>query len=181
MRETADVVIVGAGPAGSAAAILLARAGLAVTLVEKQRFPRRKVCGECIAASNLPLLELLGIGAAFDALAGAPLRRVALLRGADCVVASLPRAPDARQAWGRALGRETLDALLVNAARAAGATVLQPWSVTAIDAGAERPSCQVRSIETGTALMIGARAVIAANGSWSRASLEGRVAPKPAD
>ena len=45
--------IVGAGPAGSAAAILLARAGWSVALVERQRFPRRKVCGECIAASNL--------------------------------------------------------------------------------------------------------------------------------
>ena len=57
-----DAVIVGAGPAGSTAAILLARAGWSVALVEKQRFPRRKVCGECLAASNLPLLDALGIG-----------------------------------------------------------------------------------------------------------------------
>ena len=60
-----DAVIVGAGPAGSTAAILLARAGWSVALVEKQRFPRRKVCGECLAASNLPLLDALGIGVAF--------------------------------------------------------------------------------------------------------------------
>ena len=59
-----DALIVGAGPAGSSAAALLARAGWSVAIVEKQAFPRRKVCGECVAASNLPLLEALGISPA---------------------------------------------------------------------------------------------------------------------
>ncbi|MGZ5657902.1 MAG: NAD(P)/FAD-dependent oxidoreductase, partial [Caldimonas sp.] len=63
MSTRFDAVVVGAGPAGSAAATLLARAGWSVALVERQRFPRRKVCGECIAASNLPLLDALGVGA----------------------------------------------------------------------------------------------------------------------
>ena len=58
-----DAAIVGAGPAGSASAILLAHAGWSVALIERQAFPRRKVCGECIAASNLPLLHALGVGA----------------------------------------------------------------------------------------------------------------------
>ncbi|MEO8808750.1 MAG: FAD-dependent oxidoreductase, partial [Rhodanobacter sp.] len=48
-----DAIIVGAGPAGSTAAILLAKAGWSVALVEKHAYPRRKVCGECIAATNL--------------------------------------------------------------------------------------------------------------------------------
>jgi len=74
MRAAFDAVIIGAGPAGCAAAILLARAGWSVALVEKQRFPRRKVCGECIAASNLPLLDSLGVGAAFATCAGPELR-----------------------------------------------------------------------------------------------------------
>ncbi len=52
-RTEFDVVVVGAGPAGSTVAIELARAGWSVALIERQRFPRRKVCGECIAASNL--------------------------------------------------------------------------------------------------------------------------------
>ena len=55
METSFDAVIIGAGPAGSAAAIWLARAGWSVALVEKQAFPRRKVCGECMAASNRPL------------------------------------------------------------------------------------------------------------------------------
>ena len=45
MRTGFDALIIGAGPAGSSAAILLARAGWSVALIEKQRFPRRKVCG----------------------------------------------------------------------------------------------------------------------------------------
>ena len=75
MQTEFDAIIIGGGPAGSSAAILLARAGWSVALVEKQIFPRRKVCGECIAASNLPLLEALGIGVAFEAAAGPELRR----------------------------------------------------------------------------------------------------------
>ncbi|HEX5906256.1 MAG TPA: FAD-dependent oxidoreductase, partial [Propionibacteriaceae bacterium] len=42
----ADVVVVGAGPAGSATATHLARHGLRVSLLEKSRFPREKVCGD---------------------------------------------------------------------------------------------------------------------------------------
>jgi len=60
MNTEFDAVIIGAGPAGSSAAIMLARAGWSVALIEKQKFPRRKVCGECIAANNLPLLRALG-------------------------------------------------------------------------------------------------------------------------
>ena len=119
-----DAIIIGAGPAGSSAAILLARAGWSVALVEKQRFPRRKVCGECIAASNLPLLDALGIGAGFEASAGPDLHRVALMQGARTILADLPAADHPRHAWGRALGRETLDSLLLEQARADGAVVL---------------------------------------------------------
>ena len=130
-RTAFDAVIVGAGLAGSTAAIQLARAGWSVALIERQRFPRRKVCGECIAASNLPLLQALGVGDAFHALAGAELRHVTLLHGERAVTAELPAAVHGQEhghgqerfACGRALGRETLDGLLLDQARAAGATV----------------------------------------------------------
>ena len=166
MNGTFDAVIVGAGPAGSSAAILLARAGWSVALVEKQRFPRRKVCGECVAASNLPLLAALGLGPAFAAAAGPELRRVALLRGEREVVAELPGAADARHRWGRALGRETLDTLLLEQARTAGAQVLQPWSVQAIDGAPGGWHCEVRTVDGGAALTLHARLVIDAHGSW---------------
>jgi len=116
-----DVAIVGAGPAGATAAILLARAGWSVALIERQVFPRRKVCGECIAASNIALLDALGIGAEVEAHAGAELRRVALMRGEETIVATLPPGEGAHR-WGRAIGREHLDTWLADAAEAAGAT-----------------------------------------------------------
>ena len=176
-----DAVIVGAGPAGASAACLLARAGWSVALVEKQRFPRRKVCGECIAASNLPLLDALGIGAAFDAAAGPALTRVALLHGADEVVADLPAAADARHRYGRALGRETLDALLLAQARRAGAQVFQPWSVQSVDGGvgawrvglrsgidadARAPGGSNHGASPERDVTLTARVAIAAHGSW---------------
>ena len=166
MRTDFDALIIGAGPAGSAAAILLARAGWAVAIIEKQPFPRRKVCGECIAASNLPLLHALGIGAAFDAAAGPELKRVALMHGARTVVADLPAAAHPTHRWGRALGRETLDTLLLAQARAAGAQVLQPWSVQALGGAAGDWRCRVRAIDISAGLTLHAPVAIAAHGSW---------------
>ena len=124
MNTGFDAIIIGAGPAGSTAAILLARAGWSVALVEKQRFPRRKVCGECIAASNLPLLDALGIGAGIRRQ-----RRAGIAPGrADARRAHVRRRPAApphmtSHAWGRALGRETLDTLLLGA----GPRPAAPW------------------------------------------------------
>ena len=126
MKTDYDAIIVGAGPAGSTAAILLASAGWSVALIEKQAFPRRKVCGACIGASNLPLLATLGIGDAFAQLAGPELREVALYCGDRVVQAPLPAVPNARHPWGRALGRETFDVLLLERARELGVSSGSP-------------------------------------------------------
>ena len=166
MPSDFDAIVIGAGPAGSAAAILLARAGWSVALIEKQRFPRRKVCGECIAASNLPLLADLGLGPALDACAGPELRRVALMRGRRTVVADLPAATHDKYRWGKALGRETLDTLMVEQARTAGAHVFQPWSPQAIEGAVGAWRCKVRSIESDETLSLHAPVVIDAHGSW---------------
>ena len=167
MARRFDAVIVGAGPAGSAAAILLARAGWNVALVERQRFPRRKVCGECIAATNLPLLDALGVGDAVRVLAGAELRRVALWRGDRSVAAALPAADDGVHRFGRALGREHLDTLLVERARCAGATVLQPYALHRFEGEPGRFTFQLRSAgEGGETIDLQAAVAIAAHGSW---------------
>ena len=166
MRLEFDVIIVGAGPAGSTAAILLARAGWSVALVEKQRFPRRKVCGECIAASNLPLFDALGIGELFEKSAGPKLQRVAFVQGKDTLVSDLPSLTHAKHEWGRALGRETLDTLLINQAAAAGATILQPWTARSLEGGTGNYRCEVRSAVTRETAILRAPVAIAAYGSW---------------
>ena len=166
MQTRFDALIIGAGPAGSSAAILLATAGWSVALIEKQSFPRRKVCGECVAASNLPLLDALGIGGEFADNAGPELKRVALMRGAQSVWADLPAAADARQPWGRAIGRETLDTLLLARARAAGATVLQPWAVQKVSGMAGNHHCTARETVSGRLRLLQAPVAILAHGSW---------------
>jgi len=172
MTTPYDAAIVGAGPAGAAAAILLARAGWSVALIERQSFPRRKVCGECIAASNLALLEALGIGAEVEARAGAELRRVALMRGAETIVAALPAADGAHR-WGRALGREHLDTWLGDAAESAGVSRWQPCALTSIAGAAGAFVLTVRPVgEQGAEVALAARLVIAAHGSWEPLPLE---------
>ena len=166
MATDFDAVIVGAGPAGSSAAILLARAGWSVALVEKQPFPRRKVCGECVAASNLPLLDALGIGAAFSTAAGPDLRQVALMRGEDKVVADLPTASSLTHPWGSALGRETLDTLLLEEARSAGAHIFQPWSVQSIAGSAGAWQVALRAVDSADTQTLNAAVAIDAHGSW---------------
>ncbi len=61
MQTDFDVIIVGAGPAGAASAISLARRGYAVALIDKEEFPREKLCGDFINPSNWPMLAQLGV------------------------------------------------------------------------------------------------------------------------
>jgi flavin-dependent dehydrogenase len=65
-REKFDVVIVGAGPAGSSAAVRLSRIGRSVLLVDKERFPRHKLCGEFISPECREHFDELGISQSID-------------------------------------------------------------------------------------------------------------------
>jgi flavin-dependent dehydrogenase len=151
-----DAVIAGAGPAGSSAARLLAQAGWNVALVEKTEFPRRKVCGEFISATTMPVLKACGVAASFIAAAGPQVTRVGAYAGN-----AMLEAPE-EKAWGRALGREHLDLMLRDAAVSAGATLFQPAEVTALRREAEDRVCVL-----GDGREIAARIVIAACGSWN--------------
>ena len=58
LSDTADVIVVGAGPAGSATAYYLASAGLDVLVLEKSHFPREKVCGDGLAPRAVKALKI---------------------------------------------------------------------------------------------------------------------------
>jgi menaquinone-9 beta-reductase len=181
MNQRFDALVIGGGVAGSTAAILLAAAGWSVALVEKRAFPRRKVCGECIAAPNLPLLDALGVGDEFRALAGPPLERVGLYSGDDELYASLPRLRDGAP-WGRALGRERLDTLLLARAHALGATVYQPWSVVDVARRDGAHACTLATNRAGESTTVAATVLIDAHGSWEPSPIAGmRARTEPSD
>ncbi len=92
--------------------------------MEKTKFPRRKVCGEFIAASGVELLRTLGLGAELDAAAGPEVHTIALWSGDRSFEARMP-AWHAAAPYPRALARETLDTLLLAHARRHGARVIQ--------------------------------------------------------
>ena len=160
-----DAIVIGAGPAGSATAIGLARQGRRVALVEKAAFPRRKVCGEFVSATSAPVLERIGVGPAWRARAGPEVRRLALFEGERIVGARMPRGAG----FGRAMGRDVLDALLRDEATRLGVTLLQPCRATALERGVGGHALHV-STEGGTTVLR-APALIAAHGSWEPGAL----------
>ncbi len=125
-----DVAIVGAGPAGSSAAIALARAGRCVLMVEKQRFPREKVCGGCLSGPTVVALgALLGTVRKLPGVAG---NRITFVLG-DLRSTCHPQG----RTW--MSPRAQLDAYLCETASAAGASVRFGEAATLVrgDAGWE--------------------------------------------
>ncbi len=115
-----DAVIIGAGPAGCIAAIMLARAKWDVRLIEQHRFPRDKVCGECLSALGADVLDRLGQRASFQKLSPVQLTRALIHSpsGGTLQVAL------SRPMWG--VSRLRMDQWLIELARDAGVQVLQP-------------------------------------------------------
>ena len=156
---SADVAVVGAGPAGSAAAITLARAGRRVVLIDKARFPRDKCCGDGLTTSALRRLEGLGLRPG-DVASWQPIDGVVI------------RAPDARQAsfplpgggtYAAAARRVDLDAAVVALAADTGVRVVEGCAVTGA-AKDQFPGTVSLDTSGGT---VRARYVIAADGMWS--------------
>lgn len=153
-----DLLIVGAGPAGSAAAITAARFGLAVTLVDKSTFPRDKCCGDGLTTLALRQLEDLG------------LRPEAVPQWFDVDGAWL-RSPSGREVFvplpndGRFAAiapRLELDDALVRRAREVGVKVLESRAFTDLEQNADRV---IVTFDDGTT--IEAPWLIAADGMWS--------------
>ncbi|MDX8480497.1 FAD-dependent monooxygenase [Mesorhizobium sp. VK24D] len=178
--STHDAIVIGAGPAGSSLALALCHRGWAVAIVEKSAFPRRKVCGEYISASNLALLDGLEIGDAWRAEAGPEIHRVGLFSGDTTIEAPMPgaRSGPARGGFGRALGRDKLDTLLLDAARSAGAEVFQPCRAVAIERGGDRQAVRIQptaGISGDEATVLRAPVIAAAHGSWEPGPLPSQL------
>jgi geranylgeranyl reductase family protein len=155
---TVDVAVVGAGPAGAAAAIELARAGLDVVVIDKATFPRDKCCGDGLTTGALRRLEWLGLKPA----AVASWERVdaCWVRSPSGRVIELPFPADAQYA--AVARRSDLDAALVDVARTAGATVCEGRAV-----GTVTWSRDGVTVDATGGAPLRARYVVAADGAWS--------------
>jgi len=154
--EIVDVAIVGGGPAGSTCAAFCAAAGLQTLVLEREKFPREKVCGDCINPACWPILERLDVAeeirnsprgaldaVEFIAISGKKLR-VELPRGNQSEIA---------------IKRSIFDQLLLNRAHALGAEVREETTLI----GLNRRSAENWKIDIVRETLL-ARAVVGADG-----------------
>ena len=111
-----DVLVAGAGPAGSIVATLLARSGVRVLLVDRARFPRDKLCGDTLNPGAVALLRRLDLAEPIER-DGLPINGMILTGERGARVTGTYR----HAMLGRALTRRVLDSHLLAAAIAAGA------------------------------------------------------------
>ena len=128
--ERVEVAIVGGGPAGAACAIVCAESGLRTVVIEREKFPREKVCGDCLNPACWPVLRRLG---AADAVRQMPHGRLNVVEfigiGGVRVKVDLPSDENAEIAVKRSL----FDHLMLQRARAAGAEIVEEAMVARVE------------------------------------------------
>lgn len=163
-----DVIIVGGGPAGSATAFALARAGARVLVLERAQFPRAKPCAEYLSPQASRLLSDMGVLEAVEAAGAAHLAGMlvrapngALIRGDFAASHGFPAFRDR----GLALRRTRLDPILLNRAREVGAEVRERMRVADVLRDATGRATGVRVLDArGTSSELHARLVVGADG-----------------
>lgn len=152
------MVVVGAGPAGIAAALTLHRAGRSVIVIDKATFPRDKCCGDGL--TTLALRELDALGLQPDAVDGWFDVDAAWLRSPSGREVVVPLPDHGRYA--AVAPRFTLDAALVRLARDAGVTVLDGHGFERLTTADDHVDVDVSGVG-----IVRCRYVIAADGMWS--------------
>ncbi len=166
MSDPYDVVVIGAGPSGAAAAYWLATRGHRVLAVERKHFPREKTCGDGLTPRAVRQLEDMGLGgrlAAFQRFEG--LRSIG--HGVTLELA-WPRHPDF-PSYGYVVRRRDLDQMVAEQAVKAGATVWQGCEAIApVVEGGLLAGAVVKHKDTGATETVRARYVVVADGANSR-------------
>ncbi|MFN0089865.1 MAG: NAD(P)/FAD-dependent oxidoreductase [Acidimicrobiales bacterium] len=152
------MLVVGAGPAGAAAAITAAGAGLETVLVDRAAFPRDKCCGDGLTAAALRLLDHLGVTP--DAPSWRAIDEVEI-RSPSGRIARFPL-PRGRGQFSAVCRRAELDARLVDRARAAGAEVWERAACVGLRQGPGEATAELAGRGE-----LAARWVVAADGMWS--------------
>lgn len=160
--EAAEIVVVGAGPAGSTAAATLAELGHEVLLIDKNDFPREKPCGDGIMFPAVTQAERLGLGAMIEASVEIEATRVVVGHRRQTSI-DYEAAPD--RPLPRCIARADFDAGLLAAARARGSRFLRAKVEGVEEADGER---RLRARDGERSFEVRAGLVIAADGATSR-------------
>ncbi len=167
--RAADVVVVGAGPAGAASAILLAERGLVVRLLDRARFPRPKLCGEYLSPEAPRILDRLGVLKAVDGVA-TPLAGMRITVPDGTVITGRYRAIGPwrpYREYALAISRETLDEALVERVRALPVDFHEQTRVTGVLVEGGRVTGVEAVDADGRGLTLRSSLVIAADGRAS--------------
>ncbi|MBO3747054.1 geranylgeranyl reductase family protein [Streptosporangiaceae bacterium NEAU-GS5] len=162
----ADVIVVGAGPAGSTTAFYLAQAGLDVLLLEKAHFPREKVCGDGLTPRAVK--ELLAMGVDIDA-PGWIRNRGLRVKGRGVTLEMDWPELHSYPAFGLVRVRKDFDRILADTAVAAGVRLIQGANVNA--PVLDDRSGHVVGVRTASGETFRSRLVVAADGNSTRLSL----------
>lgn len=153
------MLVVGAGPAGAAAAITLARAGRNILVVDRATFPRDKCCGDGFTALALRELEALGFRP--ESVPDWQLVEDVWVRGPSGHTVKFPL-PRGRGQYAVCAPRLQVDDALVGVVRASGAEVRDGHAITEARSTPDRVEVEVTGLGT-----VSARYVIGADGVWS--------------
>ena len=167
----ADVIVVGAGPAGSTTAYYLAQAGLDVLLLEKSRFPREKVCGDGLTPRGVRALVAMGIsvGEQDGWVRNKGLRVIGAGKRMELPWPELSSYPG----YGLVRPRTDLDQMLARRAQQAGARLLEGVTVTGpvLDDRTGRITGVAAKADADGERTYRARVIVAADGNSSRLSV----------
>lgn len=127
-----DVTIIGAGPAGSATAISLARRGYSVALIDKEQFPREKLCGDFLNPSNWPMLDQLRVTRELFLQDHEIVTAFRITADCGAVAEAALPSIDGAPVYGLGLRRFFLDQILLKKAQEEGVTALPGCRIKAL-------------------------------------------------
>jgi flavin-dependent dehydrogenase len=168
-----EVIVVGAGPAGSALACLLAERGINTILIEEKRMPREKLCGAFITPECFPTLHRIG---ALEKVIAAGAQRISELRlvapTGQGVTTTISAISASGGNCGLSLSRSRFDGILMDRARRAGAVLLEGMAVKrGLFKDGRVGGVECVSLPTGVTRVFEAPLIVDASGRNSRLSL----------